>query len=330
MPLQLFRRGKIAEAPVAGMSAIASVSIRTNSSVSSADELLEVEDQAVMTLVKQELHILLKSLVLRRPTHDAHPFFGDSHKLYMSNVVDVDAHLVVIGVLPIANEIEGHRTIFGHCEKSKVCLNILGFEAVWPATLRWVLNVVIPSLRMRQPIALAVSSKLVGNEAAAKALMVGIANVEHAMLFLDPLGMSNIASASLRRNNVRTQGCHVLKRDKGELHSLDGIKGDSALSALGIIHTLLHLETQPVCESLPVVRSSSSGKAHDGRDDYVVEPVLSMTIAGVVTDLNSNIEAHLRIDELIKIGSSSVKMEQASRTRQLKVGEVITEDSHQL
>ena len=149
MPLQLFRRGKIAEAPVAGMSGMI-VCIRTNSSVSSADELLEVEDQAVMTLVKQELHILLKSLVLRRSTHDAHPFVRDSHKLYMSNIVDVDPNLVVIGVLPITNEIERHRTIFGHCEKSEVCLIILGFEAVWPATLRWVLNVVIPSLRMKQ------------------------------------------------------------------------------------------------------------------------------------------------------------------------------------
>ena len=106
MPLQLFRRGKIAEAPVAGMSGM-SVIIRTNSSVVSADELLEVEDQAVMTLVKQELHIFLKSLVLRRSTHDAHPFFGDSHKLYMSNIVDVDANLVVIGVLPITMRLRG-------------------------------------------------------------------------------------------------------------------------------------------------------------------------------------------------------------------------------
>ena len=88
---------------MAGMSSI-KFAIRANSSVFSADEPLEIKDQAVMTLVEQELHILLKSLVSRRTPHDADPFLGDSHQLDLSDNVYVDANLVVIGLLPVTNE----------------------------------------------------------------------------------------------------------------------------------------------------------------------------------------------------------------------------------
>ena len=241
MSLKLLLLFEIAQAAVAshgsGMSLIA-----VNGHVLPADKLLEVKDQTVVTLVKEELHILLKLDVCRRTAQDGDPFILDAHQGDMGNLVDIHTNFVAIDALPVADERNGHGAILGHSAKVEVGLNVGRLESTRLRTRRdGALSIVSPTLRVLKTIPFAIGLQLIGNHAASEALKIFVLNVEHAVLVLNPLWMRYIAPTSLIWNNVGTESRQVPQRHKGELCSVNAVEHNATRCSRSVVDSHLDL-----------------------------------------------------------------------------------------